>query len=309
MAVCFTLHLARLRLTPASGYMQTDAIISTLLSAARFLKKPVQEIASQSLRDAYTAAKNHLGKKFGENSEAARALGLATEKPESAARKALLIEETAARELETDAELARLIARLIELLPDGVNAGQKIHVAGRNNRIQVAGHDIINTERNVHRSQITPDARHIDGAQKKKLQPVIADLADRLAGEDGKRRFGAVHSMIQRKFKVSAFALIPKERFEEVLNFLNQQRAIQRSRLRHRNPAAYQQDFFRAIHARCSALGWDKSQLHQFAAEKLGLKRPLVSLRELGTIQLKSVLESMNREAVCPAAGITTSND
>jgi len=290
-------------LTPAHGYMQTDAIINTLLSAARFLKKPVQQVASQSLKDAYTAAKNHLSKTLGEDTEAARALDLATEKPESAARKALLVEETAARGLESDPELLRRIAQVTELLPGGAGARQKVQVTGRNNRVQVAAHDIINTERHVRRSVITPDERHIDGAQKRKLQPVIADLADRLAGEDGKPRFGAVHSMLQSKFRVGAFALIPKERFDDVMGFLNQQRAIHRSRLRHRSPAAYHQDFFGAIHARCRALGWDKPRLHQFAAEKLGLKRPLVSLRELGAIQLKSLLALLGREAVCPAVG------
>ena len=33
--------------------MQTDTLISTLLSAAAFLKEPVRAIASQTLRDVY----------------------------------------------------------------------------------------------------------------------------------------------------------------------------------------------------------------------------------------------------------------
>ena len=36
--------------------MQTDTIITTILSAAAFLKEPIQAIASQSLRDVYEAA-------------------------------------------------------------------------------------------------------------------------------------------------------------------------------------------------------------------------------------------------------------
>ncbi|HTQ30297.1 MAG TPA: hypothetical protein VMI53_03730 [Opitutaceae bacterium] len=277
--------------------MQTEAIVIALLSAAQFLKKPIQDVTALPLKDAYAAAKAHLLKKFEGNSAAGEALELALSKPESAARKALLIEETGAIELESDAELARLIARLTELLPENAGARQNVRVTGRNNRVQVAAHDIINTERHVRRSLITPDERHIDGAQKKKLQAVIADLAGRLAGEDGRPRFGAVHSMVQRKFKVSAFALIPKEKYDDVRNFLNQQRAIHRCHLRHRNPAAYQQDYFRGIQARSNELGWDKPKLRQFAVEKLGLKRPLVSLRELGAIQLKSLLELVRHES------------
>ncbi|MDE3084203.1 MAG: hypothetical protein KGJ37_03150 [Verrucomicrobiota bacterium] len=279
--------------------MQTEAIIATLLAAAAFLKRPIQDVTAQSLKDAYEATKNYLRKKFGEDSEAAKALELATEKPESPARKALLVEEAA--QLETDPELLRLIANLAALLPP--NAGcvrQQVHVAGRHNRVQVAARDIINTERHVQRSVITPDERHIAGAQKRKLSAVIAELADRLAGEEGKPRFGAVHKMLQQKFNVSAFALLPQERFEEALNFLKKQRAIHRSRLQRRNPATYQQDFFRVIHAQRSELDWDKPQLYQFAAEKLGLKRPITSLRELGSIQLKSLSDLLRREVTRP---------
>jgi len=285
--------------------MQTENMVDVLLSAAAFLKKPFQDAASLPLKDAYDAAKAYLRKKLGEHSTAGEALELAADKPESGAKKAPLIEETAAIELESDAELTQLIARLAELLPDGAGAQQKVHVTGRNNRVQVAARDIINTERHVRRSVITPDERHIDGTQKKKLNAVVADLADRLAGEDGTPRFGAVHSMLQNKFRVGAFALIPKEKFDDVLNFLNQQRAIHRSRLRHRNPAAYRQDFFRAIHAWRNELGWDKPRLHQFAIEKLGLKKPLVSLRELGSIQLKSLLELVRNQAAPSAVKAT----
>jgi len=54
---------------------------------------------------------------------------------------------------------------------------------------------------------------------------------------------------------------------------------------------AYEQVFFRAIHARRDALGWDAPRLYKFAAEKLGLKRLVTSLRELGTVQFESLAE------------------
>ena len=213
----------------------------------------------------------------------------------------MLVEESAAAGLESDTELIQLTEQLMALLPGDARAiRQNVRVTGRSNRVQVAAGDIIITERHTRRSVITPDERHLDGGQKGKLHAVIADLADRLAGEDGRPRFGAVHAMLQRKFEVGAFALIPNEKFDDVLNFLNQQRAIHRAHLRRRNPAAYQQDFFRAIHARCNELGWDKAQLHQFAVEKLGLKWPFASLRELGSIQLRTLLDRLRREPTPP---------
>ena len=276
--------------------MQTEAIISILLDAAAFLNTSVQEVAAQSIKDAYEAAKNYLRRKFGKDSEGAKALELATAKPESLARKALLAEEAASADLERDPEVVRLIERLITLMPESSGfAGQNVCVSGHGNRVQVAGRDIIHTERHVQRNAITPDARHLSAEQRKKIGVFIAALSARLAREDGKPNYAAAHRMLQRRYGVASYLLIPRERYEDALGFLRQQCAIHRSRLRRHNPVAYQHDFFRAIHARRESLGWDKSQLHQFAHDKLGLKRPLGSLKELGAIQLKALAELMQR--------------
>src|ERR1035437_8197485 len=69
--------------------MQTETILATLLTAAAFLKRPVQDMVTDSIRVAYDATKAHLRKRFGESSEAANALDMATAKPESLIRKAL----------------------------------------------------------------------------------------------------------------------------------------------------------------------------------------------------------------------------
>src|SRR5664280_1377250 len=99
------------------GIMETDSIFAPLLAAAAFLKKPMQEVASHSLKDAYDAAKAYLLRKLGENSEAGRALEFATAKPESLARRALLAEEGCSVDLGRDLELARLVEGLAALLP------------------------------------------------------------------------------------------------------------------------------------------------------------------------------------------------
>src|ERR1039458_4605967 len=111
-----------------------NAIITTLLSAAALLKRPAQDVTAQSLKDAYGATKAYLLKKFGVGSDAGKALELATDKPESAARKALLIEEAVSAGLESDVELLRLIedmAALMTALPGSVR--QNVHVGGQGN--------------------------------------------------------------------------------------------------------------------------------------------------------------------------------
>ena len=277
--------------------MQTETIITTLLAAAALLKQSVQTAACETLSHAYEAAKDYLRRKLGEGTEAAKALELTTNKPESEVRKALLLEEIASADLENDPELARLIDRLSALVPPSPRrGGQNIRVAGRGNTVQVAGRDLITTARLVRRSAITPDERHLSATQRASLRGIMAALAQRLAGEEGRPNFAAVHRLLQRHFGVASYLLIPRERQNEARDFLCRQCAMHRSRLRQRNPSAYEGDFFRAIHARREALGWDKPRLRRFALEKLALKRPIASLKELGPIQLKSLAALMHRE-------------
>lgn len=286
------------------GIMQTETIFATLLTAAAFLKKPVQDLVTGSLRDAYDATKAHLRKKFGENSEAANALDLATAKPESLIRKALLVEESASSGLGMDGVLHGLVERLSSLIPASVQvAGPCVRVSGCRNVVQVAGRDLIHTAKHFQRNTITPDERHLPVAQREQVRAVIGELAARLAGDDGAPNFAGAHRMLQRRYNVASYLLLPREKFAEALAFLKQQRAIHRSRLLRRNPVAYRNDFFRAIFAGARELGWEGERVYQFATEALALGRPVASLKELGPVQLKSLAGAIQRRVACARAG------
>jgi hypothetical protein len=186
------------------GTVQTESIITTLLAAAAFLKNPIQDVAYRSVKDAYEAAKYYLRRKLGDSSDAAKALELATEKPESEARKAVLVEETKSADLATDAELTRIIEQIaarLALSADSIR--QQVQVSGRGNHVQMAGRDlVISTEKHVQRNVITPDDRHLTTGQRDTLRDVIAEVADRLAVRDGDPNFAAVHRMLQRRYSV-----------------------------------------------------------------------------------------------------------
>ena len=277
--------------------MSTQSILTTLLTAAALLKKPLQNIATQSLTDAYGAVKTYLIKKFGEASEAAKALELATTKPESLIRKELLIEETATINLAGDGELARLVDQLAKLLPLPVEiVRQDVRVDGHGNSVQVAGRDIIHTAKHVLRNTITPDERHLTPEQCERIREMAGEVANRLAGADGRTNFAAVYRMLQRRYQVASYLLIPRGQFDHALAFLKRQRAIHRSRLHQRNPMAYQNDFYRSIFAGAGELGWERSTVYRYAGEKLHLKRPIASLKELGPLQLKTLAKFIQRE-------------
>lgn len=277
--------------------MPTKTIIDTLLTAAAFLEKPAREIASQALNDAYQATKVYLRKKLRANPDAVDALNLATEKPESLARKALLIEECDSAELAGDAELARLVRQLADLLPPAAETmTQSVRVVGRNNRVQVAGRDLITTEKFVARNAITPDGRHLSTEERDQVRTVIGELAIRLAGAVDSPNFAGAHRMLQKRFKVASYLLLPRGQFDEALAFLKQQRAIHRSSLQGRDPVAYRNDLFRSIFAGARELTWDGKRVYQLAAKVLGLSRPVTSLKDLGPVQLKALAEAVRQQ-------------
>jgi len=277
--------------------MPTESIISTLLATAVFLKHAVQDVASQSMRDGYAAAKSYLKKRFGLNPDAARALELATSKPESLIRKALLAEECDGLDLGHDAELARLIKNLAVLLPSSAApVRQSVRVTGNGNMVQVAGRDLIHTSKLIRRNAIAPDERHLNVEQREHMRQLIGELAERLAGTSGTANFGAVYRMLQRRFQVASYLLIPSNRYDEAVSFLRQQRTIHRSRLRAQNPVAYQNDLYRTIFASARELGWSGEQVYRFATEKLGPQTDVTSLKELGTLQLKTLADSIRQQ-------------
>lgn len=276
--------------------MSTETILSTLLTGAAFLKAAVQDTATQSVRDAYDVLKAYLRNKFSNKPDAARALELATDKPDSLPRKALLIEESGSSDLERDSELAGLTATLRTALPSVRNSRRlDVTVEGSGNYVQVAGRDVIHTERIVRRNEITPDARHLTHEQRERLREVCGELAERLAHRNGEPNFAAVHRLLQRRFQVASYLLIPSAQDEHALAFLRQYRAMHRARLRRCNPVAYQNDLFRAIFAGARELGWGGAGVYRFAAAKLGHPQ-IWSLKQLGLAELKTLADFMQRE-------------
>lgn len=281
--------------------MSTETLLTTFLTAAAWLKEPARALTAQALRDLYDATRYYLRRKFASHPDAGKALELATEKPMSAARKSLLIEEAGAADLPADEELQTLVRRLAALLSTTDFATQRVHVEGSGNEVKVAGRDLIVAERHVRRVAITPDERHLMHEQRRRLLEVIHELAARLAPPSGRPNLAAVHAMLQRRFDVPSYLLIPRERYAEALAFLEQQRAIRRSALRRRDPVAFRRDLFRAIFSRATELGWSRDRVHEFARERLQLKQPLTSLKQLGPQQLRTLVERMRRATSVPA--------
>lgn len=277
--------------------MNTEIIITTFLAAATVLKEPAAGIAAQALNDLYAAAKYYLRRKLSGHPDAARALDFAVEKPTSAARKATLLEEAGPLEIDRDGELVALIARLRAALPLETDAKHvSATVEGRGNQVNVAGRDLLVVSRLVRRNAITPDDSHLAREQRTRLLGVIHELAGRL-GPVGRPNLAAVHRLLQQRFAVASYLLIPRERYGEALDFLRQHRAAQRDVLRRRDPAAFRHELFRSIFARATELAWSREEVYAFAQKRLRLTQPITSLRPLGGKQLQSLAAKLRRIA------------
>ena len=278
------------------GVMNTESIITTFLAGAAWLQEPAHAVASQALRDLYAATKYYLKRKFAQHPAATHALELAAEKPASSARKAMLVEEAEPAELATDSEVRSLIERMAALLPANARTSSaSVHVAGNGNQVNLAGRDMIVTARHVRRTAITPDERHVVHVERARLRELIHALASRLAKAGGEPNFAAVHRLLQHRFDVASYLLIPRERYAEAIGFLQQQCAAHRAGLRRRDPVTLRRELLRAVFGRTASLGWSREQLLQFAREKLALSDTLTSLGPLTIEQLETLVMRLRR--------------
>lgn len=276
--------------------MNTDTIITALLAAATALKDPATAVASEALRDLYGSMKYYLRRKLQQRSDAIRALDFAIEKPASPPRKAALIEEVEGAELDRDEELVRLATRLRDSLPQAMRENRvAVTVEGTRNQVNVAGGDLTVTSRLVRRNVITPDDRHLAREQRTRLRAAVHDLASRMARVGAPPNFAAVHAMLQRRFAVTSYLLIPRERYGEALEYLRRELVIRRGVLAHRDPARLRVELFRAIYARAGELGWSREELYRFAAERLDVPERITSLKQFGADQLRKLADRMRR--------------
>ena len=276
--------------------MNTETIITVLLAAAAALKEPAASVASQALKDLYAATKHHLRRKFQPHADAVKALEFAVEKPTSASRKAMLVEEAECAALDRDEELVALIHRVQAALPATPDANRvAVNVEGTRNQVNVAGGDLTVTSRLIHRNVITPDDRHLARLQRSRVRTLIHELAARLSRANRAPNLPAVHTMLQRRFDVPSYLLIPRERYPEALAFLQHELAIRRSILRRRDPSRFCKELFRAIYARAGELGWSREKLYHFAAEALVISPSVTSLKQLSADQLRGLADRLRR--------------
>jgi len=154
-----------------------------------------------------------------------------------------------------------------------------------NNNIQVGGD--IKTEKIIHRTEVVYDKDiHISAEQALDIRDHIQKLASELSGN--RNGFSLAYNSFYRHFKITSYKTLPKEQFDEAIEWLNKQIAINRNKLKKNNPEQWRKDMYKSIHARANQLGID---IHNLANDVFHPKKQIISLSELSDLRLKKLYQ------------------
>ena len=114
-----------------------EPITTALIAAA---VAGVAKMGEQAIVDAYNGLKNLIHRKFGSDSEVAKAVEAVEAKPESEGRKATLAEELKAAKAEEDQELVEAARKLLEQIQAQPGGTQIVQQATGVNIAQAVDH-------------------------------------------------------------------------------------------------------------------------------------------------------------------------
>lgn len=158
---------------------------------------------------------------------------------------------------------------------------------------------IIKTEKLVKKNEVVtnPDI-HITQEQAKQILDNIKKIVEinEQAGKfkdpnDKGKFFSQTWTSFKNRFNVTSYHLLSKDKFEDALTWLQKQIAFDhRPKLRQGNNPQWKKDIYGAIYAKAqNELCLNKQGLYQFAFDKLKLKAPISSLKDLSDTRLNKL--------------------
>lgn len=156
-----------------------------------------------------------------------------------------------------------------------------------NNNIQIAGD--VKTEKIVHKTEVIYDKDlHITDEQAKTIQEKIHKIAQEKTNDP--KAYAMSYGAFKKHFRVTSYKTLPKEKYDEAIEWLNKQIAMNRKGLRKNDPEQWRKDMYKSIHARANELNID---IHSYATDVLQTKKPIISLTELSDTRLKKLYEKL----------------
>ncbi|GAB5525407.1 MAG: hypothetical protein Roseis2KO_32790 [Roseivirga sp.] len=146
-----------------------------------------------------------------------------------------------------------------------------------------------NQIKNVTNAQPNPEI-HISESEAKRIKDKVDEIvrindnSGKLKSqEDKKRMYSQLYSSIKNRFKVTSYKFIPKEEFKNCYEWLQKEIAGKHTpKLRRSNNPEWRKKRYGSIYTKARQVGLEKPELLLFAEERLNLKAPIQSLKDLG---------------------------
>lgn len=150
----------------------------------------------------------------------------------------------------------------------------------------VAGRDLnVHTDRIIKKTivQTDPGGKHISNYTARKIKELVDEYINMHsdAGCDSRGAAGRIWSRLKIKFNVTTYKEISLDDSDDVIRWLYAQINMTRPKLRKTNSEKWRISLYKPIYARARELGISKEGLYILAQNRLSLKRPIVSLKEL----------------------------
>lgn len=164
------------------------------------------------------------------------------------------------------------------------------------NNLQVGvnnGH-IIRTEKIVRKVETIHDKTEcITSAQALEIRNKVTEIGSALALNkkiSNQKAYGGIYIAFYKKFGIHKYDLLPKDKFDEALKWLQKEYAIYAMPvLRKEDEETWRKKKYTAINTKYRQLGMTKEEFYIFANEVLGLKKSFNSMTELSKTSLQKL--------------------
>lgn len=167
-------------------------------------------------------------------------------------------------------------------------------ITGDNNvQVGVNNGQIIHTKKvKVTTEVLHAPGQHITDTQALQIREKITEIVDMVASNGTSKTvvFPKEYKAFYKQFGITSYKLVPVEQYDNALVWL-QKRIVYlgKKTLRHGNTDEWRKKQYTAINTRSRQLGMDRDKMLMFAQERLELKQPLESIKDLSDTRLQKL--------------------
>ncbi|WP_314299683.1 hypothetical protein [Capnocytophaga sputigena] len=132
---------------------------------------------------------------------------------------------------------------------------------------------------------------HITDAQAQQIKEKVIECATILAsdGSNKKSLIQKQYGKLYKRYGITKYSLLPKEKFEDAIKWLKREVAASRKVLKDNAPTEWRKAQYASINARGRQIGMDREALLIYATQVLELANTLSSLKDLEDDQLQKL--------------------